>query len=65
MAMLVFGVLLVRQLGPQAQLRDVLGRRHFTESPVRPTLVVFDLPSFNLPGVGQRCEPVHVQAFIA
>ncbi len=65
-AMLVFGVLLVRQLGLQAQLTDVFGRRHFTESPVRPTLVVFDPPSFNLlPGIGQRCEPVHVQAFIA
>ncbi len=52
--MLVFGVLLVRRLGLQAQLTDVFGRRHFIESPVRPTLVVFDPPSLNLlPGVGQ------------
>ncbi|KWE93262.1 hypothetical protein WT54_05690 [Burkholderia territorii] len=33
--MLVFGVLLIRQLGLQAQLTDVFGRRHRTESPVR------------------------------
>ncbi|KVD32193.1 hypothetical protein WJ55_07015 [Burkholderia ubonensis] len=64
--MLVFGFLFFRQLGLQAQLTDVFGRRHFTESPVRPTLVVLDPPSFNLlPGIGQRCEPMCVQAFIA
>jgi len=39
--MLVFAVLSARQLSVHARLTGVFGKRHFAESPVRPTLVAF------------------------
>jgi hypothetical protein len=47
--------------------RDLIGEfvgRLLPESPVRPTLVVFPASSLNdLPGFGQGCKPVGIQAF--